>query len=274
MVYAGEYVQRRSPLPSDFDDRTALVTHVASIAPWLTPTAPSPFVGGRQAAESRLHVIRPLRYARTRNHLDGAVTRLSPYIRHGILTLAEVRRHAIAAHGNPERFEKFIQELAWRDYWQRIYRAHPEWVWSSVEPYKTGWSEAEYAHELPVDVAEGRTDSACINAFISTLTETGYLHNHARMYLASYIVHWRRVSWQAGARWMMGHLLDGDPASNNLSWQWVASTFSRKPYIFNLANVQKYTGEDIDTRPEANRSLDASYAELSERLFPHRAGGT
>ena len=69
---------------------------------------------------------------------------------------------------------------------------------------------------------------------------------------------------------MMALLLDGDPASNNLSWQWVASTFSRKPYIFNLENVRRYTGSAIDTRTETNQELDASYADLSSRLFPHR----
>ena len=68
----------------------------------------------------------------------------------------------------------------------------------------------------------------------------------------------------------MSWLLDGDPASNNLSWQWVASTFSRKPYIFNLANVQKYTSDDVDTRSETNQPVDVSYAALTERLFPNR----
>lgn len=258
--------------PLQFTDRAALVDHVARISPWLTPTAPSPFAGGRQAATLRLEAIQPRRYARTRNHIDGAVTRLSPYIRHGILTLDEVRSHAIAQHGDPERFEKFIQELAWRDYWQRIYAAHPERIWNNIEPYKTGWSEDEYTQDMAEDIVTGQTDCACINAFIRRLEETGYLHNHARMYLAAYVVHWRRIQWQAGARWMLARLLDGDPASNNLSWQWVASTFSRKPYIFNLANVQKYTGDDVDTRPETNRALDATYSELSERLFPHRGG--
>ena len=243
---------------------------MASISPWLERTEPSPFIGGRTEANARLEAIQPLRYARTRNHLDGAVTRLSPYIRHGVLTLRAVRAHAIQGCGDPKRFEKFVQELAWRDYWQRIYRAHPDWIWHSIEPYKTGWFEEDYQSDLPIDIADGHTDSACINAFIHTLKDTGYLHNHARMYLAAYIVHWRRVRWQTGARWMMKHLLDGDPASNNLSWQWVASTFSRRPYIFNLANVQKYTGPDIDTRPAFNRTLDASYDELAERLFPHR----
>ena len=271
---SGEIVSSPLTLPTQFDDREALVAHVASIAPWLTPTAPSPHVGGRDAAMSRLQAIQPRRYGRTRNHLDGAVTRLSPYIRHGILTLSEVRDHAIAHHGDPERFEKFIQELAWRDYWQRIYRAHPDRIWSSIEPYKTGWSEDDYLLDLPDDIAHAQTDTACINDFIRTLQQTGYLHNHARMYLAAYVVHWRRVRWQAGARWMLNLLLDGDPASNNLSWQWVASTFSRKPYIFNLTNVRKYCGGTIDTRPETNRPLDASYGELSARLFPHRLGGS
>ena len=257
-------------LKTDFKDRAELVGHVASIAPWLSARSASPIRGGRAAAHSRLKLIEPLRYARTRNHLDGAVTRLSPYIRHGLLSLAVVRDEAVRIAGNPERIEKFIQELAWRDYWQRIYAAHPERIWNSIEPYKTGWSENDYRADVPDDILHGGTEVACINAFIHTLQATGYLHNHARMYLASYIVHWRRVRWQSGAKWMMSWLLDGDPASNNLSWQWVASTFSRKPYIFNLANVAKYTGPDIDTRPESNRSVDATYGELSARLFPNR----
>lgn len=257
-------------LKTEFKDRAELVGHVASIAPWLPARSASPIIGGRAAAEACLRRLDPLRYARTRNHLDGAVSKLSPYIRHGVLSLAAVRDEAVRIAGNPERIEKFIQELAWRDYWQRIYAAHPDRIWHSIEPYKTGWSEEEYCDDLPNDIENATTDVACINAFINTLQTTGYLHNHARMYLASYIVHWRRVRWQVGARWMLGWLLDGDPASNNLSWQWVASTFSRKPYIFNLANVTKYTGADIETRPEWNRAIDATYGELNARLFPNR----
>jgi deoxyribodipyrimidine photo-lyase len=257
-------------LPTTFRSREELVAKVASISPWVTPGEPSPFAGGLAAAEERLGRIDPVRYGRTRNHLDGAVSRLSPYIRHGILSLNRVRAEAIERVGNPDRMEKFIQELAWRDYWQRVYEAHPDWIWNSIEPYKTGWTDNDYADSMPEDIAEASTDAACINAFIHTLQSTGYLHNHARMYLASYIVHWRRIRWQTGAAWMMSWLLDGDPASNNLSWQWVASTFSRKPYIFNLANVQKYTGDDVDARPETNRPLDATYETLTDRLFPNQ----
>jgi deoxyribodipyrimidine photo-lyase len=95
------------------------------------------------------------------------------------------------------------------------------------------------------------------------------MHACSWMYLASYDVHFRRIRWQAGAKWFLQHLLDGDVASNNLSWQWVASTFSHKPYIFNLENVDKYFSKQVDTTPHRNQLLDASYEELQLRLFPN-----
>ena len=72
------------------------------------------------------------------------------------------------------------------------------------------------------------------------LYATGTLHNHARMWLASYVVHLRHVHWRVGADWLAAHLLDGDLASNHLSWQWVAGTGSHKPYLFNADNVARY----------------------------------
>jgi deoxyribodipyrimidine photo-lyase len=89
------------------------------------------------------------------------------------------------------------------------------------------------------------------------------------MYLASYVVHFRRIKWQVGARWFLKHLLDGDLASNNFSWQWVASTFSNKPYIFNLENINKYFGKLVDTAPNLNKPINASYEELHKKLFPN-----
>ena len=222
------------------------------------------------AGEAKLTQIKPKEYGRTRNHLAGDVSQLSPYIRHGIIGLAEARDAALAKVDKPAQAEKFVQELAWRDFWQRIYVAHPDWLWNNIEEYKTGWNTADYATELPADITSGHTGIACIDHFIHDLTTTGYLHNHARMYLASYVVHWRRVTWQAGARWFLHNLLDGDPASNNLSWQWIASTFSSKPYFFNLSNVQKYSDDTVNTSPKMNQALDATYEELDARLFPNK----
>ena len=89
------------------------------------------------------------------------------------------------------------------------------------------------------------------------------------MYLASYIVHFRRIKWQAGAQWFLEQLIDGDEASNNFSWLWGASTFSNKPYIFNLDNVQKYFGDCIDTSACNNIVLNADYPTISSKLFPN-----
>jgi deoxyribodipyrimidine photo-lyase len=223
----------------------------------------SPFVGGRGAAEQKLSAFPLSRYAGSRNFLSGAVSRLSPYIRHGVITLREVyERFAAPISKKPP--EKFIQELAWRDYWQRVYANIGTGVWQDREPAKTG---VQYRNALPADW--GATGLACMDSFAQELESTGYLHNHARMWVAAYLVHWRRSAWQAGARWFLQHLLDGDPASNNLSWQWVASTFSSKPYIFNRENLERYTEGRYCTNctRQASCPFDKSYEQLSQELF-------
>ena len=236
-------------------------------------TLPTDFRGSRQAAEALLEAIDPARYGAPRNHLNGAVTRLSPYIRHGVLTLAEVRDRVLARGGGG----KLIQELGWRDYWQRLWRQWGDGIWVDREPLKTGHPPEAYGPDLPADLSAAATGLACIDAFATDLMVTGWLHNHARMWLAAYVVHWRRVRWQAGARWFLQHLLDADPASNNLSWQWLASSFSHKPYIFNRANLERFGGGRYCAAcPAASRGgaaapggcpFDASYEWLQARLF-------
>ena len=254
--------------PSQFQSRSALIAHVASLSPWARGEASS-IIGGRSAAELRLQHIDPITYATTRNFGNGKISYLSPYINHGLVTLNEVRNHALSLCDDSKEAYRFIQELAWRDFWQYLAQHHPEWLWDDVEPYKTGWSASDYQTTLPADIANGQTGVACIDAFIGHLLEDGYVHNHARMYLASYVVHFRRVRWQAGAEWFLTHLLDGNEASNNFSWQWVASTLSQKPYIFNLENVQKYFADLVNTQPECNEVLADGYEQLAQRLFPH-----
>lgn len=251
-------------------DRQTFIDRVRDFSPNVPKedTIVSEIRGGRMQAERCLAQLDPAKYGSSRNHLDGAVTRLSPYVRHGVMNVTDVRDHALDVSTAKES-EKFIQQLAWREYWQRLYSEFPRNIWQDVEPYKTGFSPGDYADYLPSDIAEGRTGIACIDSFIAELLNTGYVHNHARLYLAGYVCHWRRVKWQAGACWFLTHLLDGDPASNNLSWQWAASTFSHKPYYFNLENVEKFSGDDVDTRIETNLPLAGTYEALHERLFPN-----
>lgn len=233
----------------------------------------SPIPGGKEAALARLSAVDAEAYGKTRNFEDGRVSRLSPYIRHGLLTLADVRDTVLDRVSDPwNRAYKFLQELAWRDYWQRVYQAIGKGIEQDRETIKTGYTRQDYSNTLPTDIQQGTTGLNCMDGFIGTLRETGYLHNHLRMYLASYIIHFRRIHWLAGARWFLTHLLDGDPASNHLSWQWVASTFGNKPYFFNRENLERYTKSrycsDCPHAVHRTCPFDASYETLSERLFP------
>ena len=252
-------------LRREFKNREDLLTYLHEQFPYAEGGL-SPFVGGRAAAEKRLQSFQAPRYAASRNFLNGSVSRLSPYLRHGVITLREVLDH-VRGHFAGQTLDKFIQELAWRDYWQRVYVSIGDGIWQDREPAKTG---VVYTGEIPVDW--GRTGLACMDGFAAELEANGYLHNHARMWVAAYLVHWRRSAWQAGARWFLQHLVDGDPASNNLSWQWVASTFSAKPYFFNRENLEHYTaGLYCGTCERRNNCpFDKSYDDLAVDLFPQQ----
>ena len=210
------------------------------------------------AARARIDAVRPSDYARSRNALDGAVTRLSPYVTHGFVGLPEVLA-GVAARHRVDVQHKFVQELGWREYFRHVWSHHGDGILESM--HEGPLPGRAYARELPDDVRRARTGVPVVDRAVRTLYATGYLHNHARMWVASYVVHLRKVHWRAGADWMVAHLLDGDLASNHLSWQWVAGTVSRKPYLFNAENVARYAsaewrseGTVVDTSYEA---LDA-----------------
>lgn len=214
------------------------------------------FAPTRCAALRRVLRVNPAAYARTRNHLDGAVTGLSPYFTHGFLTEAEVFAAWLTRFG-VTLADSLGKELAWRCFFAHVRGWAGEGIFNDMRPGLA----VDYAPELPADVLEARTGVPVIDASVRRLYATGYLHNHARLWLASYIVHLRKTHWRAGADWLYGHLLDGDPASNHLSWQWVAGTFSAKPYLFNADNVARYA----PALASAGSCLDTDYLQLAER---------
>ena len=207
------------------------------------------------AAQARIDAVRPVDYARTRNAIDGAVSGLSPYITHGLVSLTEVLAGVSARHPLSAQ-HKFVYELGWRAYFRHVWAHRGEGILQSL--HEGPLADAAYATELPDDIRQGCTGVPVIDQAVRALYATGMLHNHARMWLASYIVHIRKVHWRLGADWLYGHLLDGDLASNHLSWQWVAGTGSHKPYLFNAENVARFApaswhspGSVIDTSYEA-----------------------
>jgi deoxyribodipyrimidine photo-lyase len=214
--------------------------------------SPAGFPATVAAALARIDAIQPQTYARTRNHVEGAVSRLSPYLTHGFVDVSQViERLSLRCELQPE--DKIVFELAWREYFHHLWRHWGEDIFTDRRPPPA----SEYAKDMPADVLEGRTGVPVIDQAVRVLYATGYLHNHARMWLASYLVHLRKTSWRAGADWMYRCLLDGDLASNTLSWQWVAGTLTGKPYLFNAENVERYAprwssrGTVIDTSYDA-----------------------
>ncbi len=229
----------------------------------------------REEALRRLASLDLGGYAQRRSYLDGNATRLSAYLRFGILSLAEVRDRAWSADCDLASREKFLNELAWHDYYRRVLALLGDAIRKPIEPSKSGWPTDVYERTLPDDIAAGKTGLACIDAFGEELRETGYLHNHARLWFAAYLVHWRKIAWESGAEFFLKYLIDGDPAANDLSWQWVASTFSDAPYIFNRANLERYSGGRFCascSKRNEGCPFEGEYEALASALFPQGRG--
>ena len=188
-------------------------------------------------------------YAAQRNYDRGLgahdnVSTLSPYIRHRVLTEAEVLE-AVLARFALGSAEKFVQEVFWRTYWKGWLEMHPA-VWAD---YQQGVSRALDQVQTQSGLranwkaaCTGETDIDCFNAWAQELVETGYLHNHARMWFASIWIFTLRLPWELGADFFLRNLLDGDPASNTLSWRWVAGLQTRgKNYVARASNISQFT---------------------------------
>ncbi|MFN3823845.1 MAG: FAD-binding domain-containing protein [Pseudorhodobacter sp.] len=224
------------------------------------PTAtrpPSPdarFAPTRDAGLARLAEFLPQAgadYARLRNFdLPGHphVSRLSPWLRHRLLTEAELLEAAWAAHGPAS--EKFRQEVLWRSYWKGWLELRPP-VWIA---YRQGLDRAldriateEGLRQVWESACAGRTGIDGFDQWARELAATGWLHNHARMWFASIWIFTLRLPWQLGADFFLRHLLDGDAASNTLSWRWVAGLQTAgKTYLATRFNIARFTEGRFD----------------------------
>ena len=182
-------------------------------------------------------------YAGQRNFVQPShpgVSRLSVAIRHRLLTEREVLEEVAEMHGS-RRTQKFVQEVCWRLYYKGWLEMRPQ-VWASYQDDLARIREQSPKALLrrAAAVAEGRSGVAVMDAFARELNETGYLHNHARMWWASFWIHVERLPWQLGADVFLSRLHDGDPASNTLGWRWVAGLHTAgKTYLVRHSNVER-----------------------------------
>ena len=196
-------------------------------------------------------------YKSKRNHDLGPdrrdnVSMLSPWLRRRLVTEAEVVGTALATH-SAASCEKFVQEVVWRGYFKGWLERRPS-VWTA---YRTGLardrarlSEERGLAKAVAKAEEGDTGLDCFDAWARELVETGYLHNHARMWFASLWIFTLGLPWRLGADFFLRHLLDGDPASNTLGWRWVAGLHTRgKNYAAQAWNISKFTGGRFQPAP-------------------------
>ena len=172
------------------------------------------------------------------------VSKLSPYLRHRLLTEDEVVQ-AVLARWSLSSAEKFIQEICWRTYWKGWLEMRPQ-VWRQ---YQRGLQAALNRVQIESGLrdqweaaCQGTTGIDGFDGWAHELVETGYLHNHARMWFASIWIFTLRLPWELGADFFLRHLLDGDPASNTLGWRWVGGIQTPgKTYLARVSNISKYT---------------------------------
>ena len=205
----------------------------------------------------QVKAYQPGKYHATRNYINGAVTSWSPYISRGLLSPVLVMEQLKEQHSY-QQWIGFMQQMAWRDYFQRVWQHQGNLI---LEDLKSPQTDV-IIKQLPLPIQNASTGIHALDKSIAQLYDTGYLHNHLRMYLSMLHSNIFKAAWLPGAKWMYAHLLDHDPAANFLSWQWVAGTFSSKKYIANQDNINKYTNTN-----QAGTFLDTEYENLTEAIF-------
>ncbi len=221
------------PLPP-VDDAEAVLAWVAEHLGHLTLEGPDGVrrgghVGGQAAADAALATLDVTGYARSRSTVlpEGrrGATRLSPYVRHGLLSLPDVWDAVAGAPATDKR--RFRDELLWQEFARHLYA-------------RTGTAQPlRYEPPHPAAPPTWDDDMACTSWLRSSLEDDGWLVNQTRMWWASHWTVRHGRDWREGEDDFFRHLLDGSRAANRLGWQWTVGTGTGKPYGFSRWQVEK-----------------------------------
>jgi hypothetical protein len=198
-------------------------------------------------------------YSSKRNYDFGPTDRknvscLSPYVSHRLIDEYEISKKVLSKHSY-QKVEKYIQEIYWRVYWKGWLELRPK-VWDDFIGDLNIIKESENYY-LAIN---GQTKIECFNDLVQEIKEYNYLHNHARMWFASIWIFTLGLPWQKGAEFFMKHLLDGDAASNTLSWRWVGGLQTKgKHYLAQSWNIGKFLNKkykNIELKENAPPLID------------------
>ena len=232
------------------------------VSPHGSPSLSVPALPARQEALQGLRTFLPSlpAYQEGRSFdrpQAQAVSTLSPYVRYRLLSERDISLAVMNRYKDGEA-DTFLRQVGWRTYFKGYLEQRPS-IWSDYrQDLKVlGEELSNEAGERLGQAKAGKTGIAPFDAWVNELRETGWLHNHARMWFASIWIFTLKLPWQAGSAFFLEHLLDGDPASNTLSWRWVAGLHTRgKHYLARAGNIRKFTDGRFNPEGQLNEDAD------------------
>ena len=219
-------------------------------------------------------------YAYKRNYDYGRdensnVSKLSPFIRKRILHEKDIIKLSLR-YFRYQNIEKFIQEVFWRVYWKGWLEGRRQ-VWKDYLANLKILKKNKFNSYLMKNYEKalsGKTGINCFDSWVNDLLKYGYLHNHTRMWFASIWIHTLRIPWELGANFFFENLFDADPASNTLSWRWVAGLQTQgKAYLAKKDNIEKFSHFKFYSNiPLANLPINIDFKsyEFKNSTFPEK----
>jgi len=201
------------------------------------PESPEAFAPGEAAARERLRrwlEIGIERYGDRHDLVAGGTSELSPYLHFGCVSAREVEQRARTRGGKGSG--AFVRQLAWRDFYAHVLLHHPG---NARSAFKAQFDALEWADDPSGFEAwrEGRTGFPVVDAGMRQLARSGWMHNRARLIVASFLTKDLHIDYRLGEAHFMRLLLCGDEAQNNGNWQWVTSVgVDPAPYFRRLYN--------------------------------------
>lgn len=218
-----------------------------------------PYFESYQDILTYLDTIDLKKYGQTRNFTNGAVTALSAYISRGVISVYDIIMYLKQQNKLNFYAERFVQQLLWREFFYQQWQQQDDLSFNDLQDDLNSF-ESKYLSKAIQNASTGIT---AIDEHITHLKQTGYMHNHMRMYVAALACNVAKSHWREPALWMYFYLYDGDWASNALSWQWVAGVRRNRRYIMNQDNINKYTAIE-----QKNSFLDCNYEQLPPKKIP------
>lgn len=231
--------------------------------------------GGEQAGQDRLRAFTKPEsgtigaYASGRDLMaEAGTSRLSPYLRLGCVAPQACLRAALAVPPTPGTqagIETWVGELAWRDFYYQILANFPHVLRGA---FKRQYDAIRWENDQQLFAAwcAGQTGYPIVDAAMRQLASEAWMHNRARMVVASFLTKDLLIDWRWGERYFMQMLVDGDPASNNGGWQWAAGTGTDAQPYFRIFNPTSQ-GQKFDPHGAYVRHYVPELAHVADRYI-------